>query len=545
MLFLIYFLISLSLFTIPVFITTGLIISIIIYWFACSFLLVSLAYGFNMPYIFRKKVSGRMPFYIKWLFIPFLACVRFYNYCARTRDTVPPIQRIDHNLYLARRLLPSDIPALKEQGIDAVLDVTAEFSSLNLSLFHGEFEQEIRYLNIPVLDHSVPSKNQLLQALHWLDRCHKNNETVIVHCALGRGRSVFVVAAYLLCKSPGKSINDIMQKIQSIRMTSRLNKKQYKRLVKYQKNKLLQIKNSACLIVNSVAGGGKWQQHKKQITELLSPYFNITIKITSKQHNGAYLTKQALNENYDIFIACGGDGTVTEVASELTQRQQALGIIPLGTTNALSHFLWGIDAKISPIESACSHIIHGVKTRIDTAVCNNKLVLLLAGLGFEYKMIKQANREQKNNLGQLAYLQGLWSAIDLNEETPLLIKFDDEEEQAINVSSLTVANAAPFTTVLAQGGGSPDIQDGKLDVTWLPYSNKPLATTYQLVELAMSCVTNNHMGKNIVHRKISTMSIRWADKKPHEFVIDGEVFSDDTINIEVQPSSLNVLLNAE
>lgn len=211
-----------------------------------------------------------------------------------------------------------------------------------------------------------------------------------------------------------------------------------------------------------MAGGGKWQQHKAEILALLSPYFDVAIKTTSEQHDGAYCADKAIAEGFDVLVACGGDGTVTEVASRLINGQQALGIIPLGTTNALSHFLWGIDAKISPIESACMNIINGVTTKIDTVRCNDKLVLLLAGLGFEYKMIKEANREEKNNLGQLAYLQGLWTAISSNDENNLLVTFDEEAEQQINVNSLTVANAAPFTTVLAQGGGAPDIQDGQL-----------------------------------------------------------------------------------
>lgn len=83
------------------------------------------------------------------------------------------------------------------------------------------------------------------------------------------------------------------------------------------------------------------------------------------------------------------------MASQLVHSDIVLGILPLGTANALCHVLYGIENKIIPVETACGAILQGEVTQIDTALCNQDLMLLVAGIGFEQQMIEYAEREQK------------------------------------------------------------------------------------------------------------------------------------------------------
>jgi diacylglycerol kinase family enzyme len=121
----------------------------------------------------------------------------------------------------------------------------------------------------------------------------------------------------------------------------------------------------------------------------LSAYYNLTVLITSKEANGIVLAQQAMADSPHLIIACGGDGTVAEVASVLVNTDCKLGIIPLGTANALAHVLMGIKSKLIPVEMACDLIIDGQTQRMDTAYCNGELMLLLAGIGFEQAMIEK------------------------------------------------------------------------------------------------------------------------------------------------------------
>ncbi|MBE0361568.1 diacylglycerol kinase family protein [Pseudoalteromonas aliena] len=509
--------------------------SLVFYWTALSLLLVSAAYLFNAGKIFRKRESGVIPFYIRWAFIPFLFGVQIYNAYARKHDKVPPIQQINNNLFLACRLFPSDIDTLKSNGITAILDVTCEFDGLEWS----STQENIKYLNIPVLDHSVPTHSQLNQAINWIHHHIKENRRVVVHCALGRGRSVFVMAAYLLSQNKNADVHQILAQIKETRETANLNKHQLRHLAKRHKNGELVIKNKAILIANPVSGTKLWQEKEHLIVARLSSYYDLKILTTNKETNGITLAKHAIKEQPDIIIACGGDGTVAEVASVLVNTQCKLGIIPLGTANALAHVLMGISSKFIPVEQACDLIIDGQTSLMDTAYCNDELVLLLAGIGFEQSMIEKADREAKNKSGQLAYLNGFFQAFGEQKSQSLTVKLDDNEPQEICTNSFIVANAAPFTTLLAQGGGQPNHNDGLLDVNWLTPNKDDFTTVLSIAELMFSSITQTHLAINSHHTNAKRVEITAEDEI--RYVLDGEAKTAKRLVIIIVPASLNVI----
>lgn len=511
-------------------------LSIPLAWIALSLSVVSIAYLCNFPHLFRKKPNGVIPNGIQLVLAPFLIGAHYYNYWARTHDSVAPIQRIDPQLYLARRLFSKDLAELKAQGITSILDITAEFRGLNSRKVNREFN----YFNLPVLDHKVPSKRKLLKALDWIDVQLADSNKVVVHCALGRGRSVFVLAAYLLRRYPRMSIEDVMKKIQSIRSTANLNKEQMKMLKQLDKQQAFASEQTVWLIVNPVSGGGKWGTYKEEIIEKFKQKYQVEVRETTPEISATELAKEAINSGASLIVAGGGDGTVTEVASQIVHSDIVLGILPLGTANALCHVLYGIENKIIPVETACGAILNGEVTQIDTALCNQDLMLLVVGIGFEQQMIEYAEREQKNNDGQLAYLKGLWGAISNNETLTINVALDRQAPQEFEVSSLVIANAAPFTTLLAQGGGEPDLQDGILDITYMPSHQSVTGRLLSLSELAISSLLPTAEPMGFVHKQAKEVTI--SSEVAFKYVIDGELYETEQLSIRTQPRSLNVMV---
>ncbi|BFL83091.1 diacylglycerol kinase family protein [Shewanella baltica] len=518
-------------------------------WTSLSLFLVGSAYWFNLASIFRKRQDGTIPWYIRWGFIPFLLGSRLYNHWARKRDSVPSMQKIDEQLYLGCRLFSADLEKIKANKITAILDVTAEFDGLDWS----QFEDHIEYLNIPILDHSVPTSAQLNQAVNWLHRQVRANKQVLIHCAMGRGRSVLVLAAYLICKDKQRNFAEVLQQIKQVRKTAGLNKWQLRALEHMLKQGKINIHKVAWIIANPVSGGGKWQQYGEQIQDELKAYFDLTLKLTTENISANTFAKKARSSGADIIIACGGDGTVTEVASEIVNTDIDLGIIPLGTTNALSHALFGLGSKLIPVSQALDNIIQGHYQAIDTARCNEQLVLLLVGIGFEQQMIESANRERKNALGQFAYLDGLWRAVNADITLTIQLSLDDAEPTTLTTHSLIVANAAPFTSVLAQGDGEPNMTDGLLDITWLDSGDEPKEQLLSLAELAIAGWVKEgnkdtdakrpsalSTATKVHHAHAKKVNIRSQPKC--KYVIDGEIFEPADLTIEVQPASLKVFV---
>lgn len=515
------------------------LLKILFGWTCFSLIAVSSAYLLNYPELFRKREDGSIPIYIRWVFIPFLLGTGAYNSWARKTDKVPAIQKIDEQLFLACRLSGNDIETLTEYGVDAILDVTAEFDGLDWTAYQWDCE----YLNIPVLDHTSPSPEQLNTAINWIDQQLKNDHKVVVHCALGRGRSVLVMAAYLLARDKTLSEIDVLDRIQSVRETARLNKRQLNSLKKVKQGGRLKLTKGLALIANPVAGGGKWREEKDDILAQLNPHFRVTVCETTESISAEQLAAKAVEQGVDIVVACGGDGTITEVARALEGTNVTLGLIPLGTANALSQVLHGNSSKLMPIGTACDIIVDGHSTAIDTAICNDKLMLLVAALGFEQQMIASADRDEKNAGGQFAYLRGLWDAISKNEAQEFEVQFEDDDPVTLHSPSLVIANAAPLTTALAQGGDIPSVTDGKLDITWLEPQDSSETQFLSLAELVFLSSDAKKSSNRIRHKQAK--SVRITLKRKMEYALDGEIQSADTLTISSVPKNLNVFISKD
>jgi len=516
-------------------------LSIVFYWASASFFVISTAYIIHKPNIFRKNSDGRIPLYINILLWPFITGVYIYNTIARRLDKTDKMHQIDKRLFVATRLNTQNFTSGNISNVNAIVDMTAEFSALDW----GASALDLHYLNVPTLDHQAPDIDSLNEAITWIDNHIEQGRNVVVHCALGRGRSVFVAAAYLLTKYPHLSTNTVLDNISAVRTQAGLNPFQLKYLTKYRQASTLKTHPVAWLIVNPAAGGGKWQEYKVHVMNQLYKHFLLTVKETTKDITAKQLTQQAITKNIDIIIVAGGDGTLREVSQEVVNTNIKFGLIPMGTANALAHNLYGHLSKITPVELALTHLCSKQTVHIDTATCNQKTALLLAGIGLEYEMINYADRETKNDMGQFAYLNGFWKAYTSGTSYQLKVTFDDKPTEIINTTSFVVANAAPFTSLLAQGNGTPNFEDGLLDVTWIKADMQNGAKFMGLGELISSGLRIKNESINATHQHIQTQQV----KKIHinsdqiiNYVIDGELFTSESLAIEINPKSLQVFM---
>jgi diacylglycerol kinase (ATP) len=110
--------------------------------------------------------------------------------------------------------------------------------------------------------------------------------------------------------------------------------------------------------------------------------------------------RQALAQDADIIFAWGGDGMVQRCADALAGEKASLAILPAGTANLLASNL-GIPADLA---AAVRIGLHGARRWLDTGSVNGEHFAVMAGAGFDARMISGANRKMKARFGQAAYL---------------------------------------------------------------------------------------------------------------------------------------------
>ena len=293
---------------------------------------------------------------------------------------------------------------------------------------------------------------------------------------------------------------------------------------------------TAHLIFNPVSGGGNGLQDLDFIKKMLEPHLHLEVHLTSPDIDPQELATQAIASDADLIIASGGDGTVSAVAGALIGTNIPLGIIPRGTANAFSMAL-GITQQINQLRRACEIILAGKTRVVDAARCNNLPLILLAGIGYEAETIEKADREAKNRWGSLAYIMAGWQQLDEQKLFEAEVEIEGESK-TFQAGAITVANAAPPTSVLAQGIGEVVADDGLLDITIATVDNKLQAVTTLFSMLGAALIRTSTKLDNIVHVRASKVKISASPEQ--KVVLDGEIIGNTPLEIECLPQSLAV-----
>ena len=292
----------------------------------------------------------------------------------------------------------------------------------------------------------------------------------------------------------------------------------------------------AHLIFNPVSGQGNSEEELQFIQETLGKQMQVQVHLTTPEVSAEMLARDAIAAQPDLIIASGGDGTVSAVAGELIGTDIPLGIIPRGTANAFAVAI-GLPLGLTPIRNTCEVILAGHTRKVDLALCNDKPLILLAGIGYEAETIERTDREAKRQWGPLAYVMSGWQQLSEQElfETEIEVEGSVKSFQA---GAITIANAAPPTSVLAQGVGQVIFDDGLLDVTITTAEGRMQAVTAMAKMFGAALVKMDANQANTAH--FGAKEIKVTTHPPQKVVLDGEVIGTTPIEVKCLPQGLTV-----
>lgn len=110
--------------------------------------------------------------------------------------------------------------------------------------------------------------------------------------------------------------------------------------------------------------------------------------------------RQAIKQGATLIFVWGGDGMVQRCIDAAAGSKAAIAIVPAGTANLLASNL-GIPKDIAK----CVEVgLHGTRQPIDVGKVNGERFAVMAGVGFDAMMIRDADDGLKARIGRLAYV---------------------------------------------------------------------------------------------------------------------------------------------
>jgi YegS/Rv2252/BmrU family lipid kinase len=238
---------------------------------------------------------------------------------------------------------------------------------------------------------------------------------------------------------------------------------------------------------------------------------------------------KALRRGVDLVFVWGGDGMVQRCIDVLAGTETTLAILPAGTANLLASNL-GIPKDI---EQAVSIGLEGTRRRIDVGRLNGERFAVMAGAGFDARMIGDADGTLKDRFGRLAYI---WTGAKNLRMKPFTaaIEVDGSPWYDGDASCILLGNVGKLF------GGVQAFEDARPDDGMLELGVVSADGTRQWVQtIARAVVGNAASSPHARTTKVHSVRVRFGRKVPYE-LDGGDRRKVRKLQIEIEPSAIEV-----
>lgn len=293
------------------------------------------------------------------------------------------------------------------------------------------------------------------------------------------------------------------------------------------------MKKKVWFIINPKAGMGKYEALEVELNKYFkTELYLVTYVYTQYSGHAAILAQDALQHNAQIVVACGGDGTINEVASVLVAQPVLFGCIPIGSGNGLANHLH-IPKNIA---KAAQILLKEQVTSIDVGKVNNSFFFSNTGFGFDTRVL--AAREHTTRSPFINYTRAVLKAF---------LKNSPQEEVQI-VTGNGHFTVTPFLVMITNSNQlgyqislhkEASLTDGMLDMIIIDHQPKLVILWITLLVL----LGKQQYCKGVKHIKVKSVAIMAGIKKNLCIQQDGELryYNNEALHIEIMPAALQII----
>lgn len=275
------------------------------------------------------------------------------------------------------------------------------------------------------------------------------------------------------------------------------------------------MSKNVLLVVNPYSGKGRI---KGKLLEIIDVFVkagrSVSVHITQKAQDACETVKK-IGVNFDRVVVSGGDGTLNEVirgTMEIPEgKRPCIGYIPTGTVNDFASNMHISKNMLKAAQSAIS----GEQFKCDIGRFNDKNFVYVAAFGAFTDVSYETPQQNKNVLGQFAYLiEGIKKIHNL-PSCKMKVRCDDEVLEGEFLLGM-VSNSNRIAGFKTEKAFKAQLNDGLFEVILV----KRPKTLMELNDLGARFLTQD-MNSDLI-KIFKTSSIKFESEEAVSWTLDGE-----------------------
>jgi YegS/Rv2252/BmrU family lipid kinase len=258
--------------------------------------------------------------------------------------------------------------------------------------------------------------------------------------------------------------------------------------------------------------------------------------------------EEAVRQGCDAVLACGGDGTVHAILQSLVGTPMALGVIPLGTANALAADL-GLVGSPAKVARA---LLRAVPVRVPVGRIHyqdsagnsvSRYFIVAAGIGADAQLMYRMDARLKRRFGYALYLVEafrVWATHPFPLFEAVFTSNGSETPRVVEASQLLAVRVRSFGGVLRELAPGATLHTRSLQL--LAFKTR---SRFRFLRFLLAVLFRRHtFSAEIELLEVSSVDCRARLGSTARLFVeaDGEVLGTLPVRIDVVPQALTLLI---